>query len=209
MNIKNIWRNFLLSYCWLFLIPINSCHRICRDQINYVFQQTASFSPESDTISIGDTLFFHSSNSTVFTDIYSNQSIQFNGAINFGSALGIGGLVLGSDSIWGVVDHFDVVPLEGKIYSDNKLLPSKVKQLLYAERDGNYTLSFGLIPKIKGVYVLTLSDGIIFKPECKRANVVFTLLNNDHHLNYLQEMYYKKQAMPEIDKRSDYCFVVK
>jgi hypothetical protein len=195
----------------LFVFTINSnCHKICGDQVNYSFEKEGYFTPATDSILLGDTLFFYASDSTVFKDTYTNQLIQFSGATNFGSTLGIGELIFGSDTIFGAVNHFDIIPLEGKIYSDNKHLPHKIKQLLYFEKNGHYLLSFGLIPKNKGVYVLTLSDAVnVFKPECERANIASHLQNNDHHLKYLQDLYYKNKPMAEIDKRAAYCFVVK
>ena len=68
----------------------NSCNKRinCRD-ILYSFQTNIKAFPDLDSLNINDTIWLEFSCSTQLADLNSGQSIDYSGAENFGTAIGI------------------------------------------------------------------------------------------------------------------------
>ena|SRR5690625_2821937 len=189
------------------------CPKPCPMGTDYDFQAYMTISPGKGSFEVGDTIFFNSIVSSKMNDLHSDRLIPFDGALNFGTTLRIGRLKYTSDTIIDAVQSFEYYPILGKLYTNSKLAPNRVKQLLYIEQNDNYILEFGLITKDTGVYVVSIGNAINVtlkkKNDCERANIEITFGNEDKHLNYLQALYYKDQPITEADKTHVYCFVVK
>lgn len=205
------------AHKFVFLIAITllcyGCPSPCPMTANYNFHASMSVFPGRDSLEQGDTIFFKSLVSAKMHNLLNDSLIRFDGALNFGATLRIGRLKYTSDTIIDAVNSFLYQPIVGRIYTVSKLAPNRVKQLLYEEQNNYYVLRFGLITKDTGTYVVSISDAINVtrnkKNNCERANIKITIQNEDKHLNYLRDLYYKGQPIAEVDKTHSYCFVVK
>lgn len=200
-----------LTLIVLLMIFFSNCRKRCVEA-NYNFEIAAYFQPQDETVNVGDTLWITSESSAIMKDTNTNQLIDFSGATNLGTALGIGELLFTSDSIRGAVDAFDYITLAGDFYTDKDASPSKVKQVRYWEQNGNYLFKIGLIPKMKGIHSVSLADATntIRKDEtkCERTDIKITYGNENKHLDYLEEIYYKGEPIAAIDSTHVYCFKV-
>jgi len=188
---------------------INSgCHKPCVPN-HYNFQiDSTSIKPAKDSITIGDTLFFESITSTSMTNKSDRKLINYSGADNLGSVLGIGELV-GLNQIGDAVNYFSYIPIQGKIYTDNQLSPNRVKQIIFIEENGSYNLRFAIIPQKKGIYVLTIADMPDVVRKCDRSVISMNFnLSLNNHLRYLKDIYYGGGQINPLDSTHAYCFKV-
>ncbi len=204
IKIKNI--SFLLILAFFFLN--GGCKKRCVE-VNYSLKAFVNVSPSKDSLLVGDTLYFESKTSTLFYDYNNSRNVDFSGAINFGTALGIGELNLSADSIRGAINNFILIPLKGEFSSS--ALPQKVKQVKFVEESGFYYFKLGIVPKQKGIYSISLADAtntIHRSSKCEKANISVEYQAIDQHLHYLQDLYYKGAPIAQIDKTHVYCFQV-
>ena len=201
-------RFIFLIYLTIIVI-LSSCHKPC-NQPNYSLAVTAFFSPEKDSVSVGDTLWLSCVIPKNMTDINSQSKINFSNAENLGGNLFVSDISAFTDQRW-AVDSFLYFSAIGQIYSDSKLNPRGVKQLSYHESDTAYPLRAGLIAAKRGTYILTVSDvpGVYRKgsPNCGIGNFQILNANVNKHL-YLFENLWGAILSP-YDKASSYCFKVK
>jgi hypothetical protein len=59
-----------------FAIGFGGCGKNCKEA-KYQFSMEESFSPEKDSIRVGDTLWVSASHSTTFTDAFSKAQVDF------------------------------------------------------------------------------------------------------------------------------------
>lgn len=185
-----------------------SCRKKCIS-MHYNFAiDTTNIYPEFDSIAIGDTLFFSSKTSTQLTNLLDGKKIDYSKSPNFGSIIGFTELV-GLSQTNASVDDFSIFPIKGKIYTDNNVpSPETVKQVIFAEEGGEYLLSFGIIPKKKGIYTIGTADLPDVVKDCNRSIITMKITNIDPHLHYISDIYYGGGPIDPLDATHSYCFKV-
>src|SRR4051794_26950868 len=110
----------------MFCFSGESCRRGCVE-MDYNFTAPVSIFPSRDSLHVGDTLYIECKQSTTLYDSNGARNIDFSGAKNVGTVLGIGELNRSADSIRGAVSDFQWIPINGKFYSGPQ--PQRVKQV--------------------------------------------------------------------------------
>ncbi len=188
---------------------INSgCHKLCVPNYYNFHIDSTVIKPTQDSIVIGDTLFFESTTSTRMINESDGKLVDYSGADNLGSVLGVGEL-LGLSQIGDAVNYFSYLPIKGQIYTDNHLSPNRVKQILFAEENDSYKLSFAIVPQKKGIYALSIADMPDVVRKCDRSVISMKFSPNiNNHLHYLKDIYYGGGAVDPLDSTHSYCFKV-
>lgn len=199
--------NKLLLFGIVLIGVLNSCHKPCNEP-NYSFSVDDFFSPEKDSINIGDTIWLNSTISKLEKDINTQSQVNFSNAENLGTNLIISDISK-FDSQRGAVDSFTYFQSHGRIYTDPKLNPQGVKQLSFEENDNSYQLEVGLIAKSAGSYILTIPDNPhVFRKgmsNCGTANFEFLNSNNNKHLDLFENRW---GQLSGYDSAHSYCFKV-
>ena len=186
---------------------LTGCHKPCTLP-NYDFSVSDFFSPEKDSVTVGDTLWLISNISNVQVDINSGAQVDFSGAENLGFNLVVSDISK-FRSQRGAVDSFDYTKRHGDIYTHPSSNPQGIKQLSFEKTMASYMLEVGLIAKKKGSYLLTVPDNpYVFRqdmPKCGTAAFAILNSNANKHL-YLFENYWGK--LNQYDSTHSYCFKV-
>jgi hypothetical protein len=195
-----------LSSC-VILLSLIGCGKNCKDAV-YAFTMQESFSPEKDSIAVGDTLWVISSHSTAFTDLVSNSQIDFSNS-NLATNVRILKFPDTSQQVIGGVYDFGIIKNNGnEIGGDN--IPSENKNFYFEEKNNTYLLNIGFIPKQKGLYCISLSNSISIiekRGGCEKASVNIINTNQNSHLYYYQNFFL---GLPpdQYTKTHAYCFKV-
>lgn len=156
----------------------------------YSFEVTAHFTPEKDSIRVGDTLYLVSEFPSTMIPVGADQPVDYSSSTGIGNVLKINKLEPNrviSDAVF----DFDYISIDGEIYNSRGIpSPDRVQQLRYEEKSGMYMLKIGMIPKAKGIYSLAigfsgLSNGRKSGDKCTKASFPTTVANEDPHLHYL------------------------
>lgn len=186
------------------------CRKPCTKN-HYEFNGTSIFSPEKDSINIGDTIWCNSTIPIKNLDTKSNQIIDYSGASNVRTQINFN-TVNRSDPTIGSIDSFSFVIVKGDISSNANLTHASIT-VTYAEEKENYMLSFGIIALKKGIYVITEVDLQNSYKKCSDAYITTTLTNIFKHQHYLDSTYYPNSpygnSIPVIIQTHSYCFKVK
>ncbi len=194
----------------IFIIAVgffNCCRKPC-NLPNYTFSVNDSFSPEKDSINIGDTLWLTCTISKTQIDINTQANINFDNAENLGS-----NLVISDISRFnlerGAVDSFNYIQQYGNISTDPTSNPQGVKQLRFEESSDSYLLKVGLIAKKEGNYILTVPDNpYVFRrgmAKCGTADFKILNVNINKHLYLFENIW---GLLSEYDRNHSYCFKV-
>lgn len=184
-----------------------SCGRGCLEA-QYNFNMQEVFSPEKDSILVGDTVFMESSHSTSFKDTLTTMLIEFGGS-QIGVNLGLLRFPDTSATPDGGMNDFSILVFKGKAVGNDNI-PTQNKGFLFAEDGGNYELKIGFVAKQKGVYAISLGNsmGIIKKRSgCEKANILITNGNVSNHL-YFYINFFRGLPISEYTKTHVYCFKV-
>lgn len=203
-----------LAFISLFILAIliSGCPKPCIEA-NYIFAVNSQIVPDLDSIGIGDTLYLTSSFSSSFKDQITGARVEYSHAKNLNSTLGIGEFVTGEVIPNDAVINFDYVSVKGKIYNDRNVPnPAGTQQLIYQEINGNFELKIGLIPKIKGIYGLGISDGLSTGRSnvktCEKATFNISLNNTDQHF-YIYKNIDSGHQVSDYEQKHAYYFIVK
>lgn len=179
----------IFASCIAFLVSSIGCGKNCKDA-RYSFSMHESFSPEKDSISIGDTLWINSSHSTTFQDLQSYANVDFSNS-QIGSNIRILRFPDTSQNVIGGIYNFDIIKIYGnEVGNDN--IPSENKGYYYEEVDTGYLLKLGFIAKEKGVYGISLGNsiGIVQKKGgCEKATIEIDNSNLNTHLYYYENFF--------------------
>ncbi|MEO7800628.1 MAG: hypothetical protein ABIR81_01440 [Ginsengibacter sp.] len=171
----------------LIILIVNSgCPKPCIEA-NYSFAVTAQFTPDLDSVKVGDTIYLISTFPTALKDIPSGNMIKYKNSAEIGSNLFVykinNSVFPGIDA----VDKFDYVSILGLVYNDaNAPSPNHVQQLRYQFGQDSFHLKIGLVTKDTGVYELAIVNGLgVTKDKgCEKAAFNITLANTNQHINY-------------------------
>ncbi len=200
---KNLTRFIYLVAIFSFI----SCGHRCVEA-NYYFSMTESFSPEKDSIPIGDTLWVTSSHSTTFLDSLSQKNIDFSNS-QVGSPFEILNFPDASQNVIGGVNDFGYYIISGS-ETGNDNIPTQNKGFYYEEESNQYILKVGIIAKQKGIYGISLGDDISVirnNNGCEKAFIEIDNTNANNHL-YYDENFFQGQPINNYTKTHAYFFKV-
>jgi hypothetical protein len=185
----------------------NGCHKPC-NLPNYTFSVNDFFSPEKDSVNIGDTLWIRCIISKTQIDVNTQEQVNFYNAENLGFSLVISDISR-FDLKRGAVDSFTYITLHGSIYTDSTSNSTAVKQLSFEENNDSYLLEVGLIAKESGSYILTIPDNpYVYRKgmaKCGTANFLIVNRNTNKHLYLFENRWGKLSA---YDSAHSFCFKV-
>ncbi|HTJ47833.1 MAG TPA: hypothetical protein VL443_00155 [Cyclobacteriaceae bacterium] len=196
----------IYSIVAIVMLVVTGCPSNCGSSLDakYSFSATSQFSPATDSIKFGDTLYLSSSIPFKLIDGNTKTEINYKDGSEIGSVLGIAELVKGENLPQDAVDKFDYTEVKGKIYNDKSIPnPNGTQQLTYQKNSDGYELLVGLIPKKKGIYVLGVRNGLSSTNKCQSASFDITVSNADVHSYY----YYNTLGIP-LEGQHGYCFKV-
>ncbi len=159
---------------------------------SYSFAVTAHFTPDKDSIQIGDTLYLVSEFPSTMIPIGGQEPVGYTHSTGIGNSLGIVELTETSKRSADAVNSFDYINVDGLIYNSKDIpSPGRFQQLKYKEVSDKYLLKVGFIPKKKGIYLIGigsgLSNGRKTGDKCTKASFQTTLTNKDPHLYYYED----------------------
>ncbi len=172
------------------ILLINSgCPKPCIEA-NYSFVVHSNIAPDMDSVNIGDTIFVASSFPSLLQDQNTSAQVNYSGSTQIGATLGVYELTATDTLAKDAVFNFDYVSITGRIYNDRTIpSPDGIQQLSWAETGGGYKLNVGLIPKVSGVYVLSVGNGISNGQKdgknCSKASFNITFENTTQHFYLL------------------------
>ncbi len=186
---------------------MQSCKRPCVEA-SYGFNMSEFFSPETDSIKVGDTLCVLSSHSTTFTDS-SNRNVK---QVNFSNSLlstniGILQFPDTSTSVVGAVLNFNIITVNGK-ETGNDNIPSENKGFYYQELNSEYILKLKFVALRKGIYSISVGNSIGVvngKNGCIKANFEIENSNTNNHL-YFYQNWRPGYTISEYELTHMYCF---
>ena len=202
-DLKNI---ILFLSIFIFLTSLG-CGKNCKEA-KYSFLMQETFSPEKDSIAVGDTLWVNSSHSTSFTDLNSQEEVDFSNS-QIGSNIRILNFPDTSQTVIGAVNDFDIIKIYGN-ETGNDNIPTENKGFYYQEINGNYIFKLGFIAKKKGVYGISLGNdfGIVQrKGGCEKATIEIDNANTNTHL-YYYENFFPGDPVSQYTIRHAYFFKV-
>lgn len=187
------------------------CPKPCVEA-NYTFAVTARFTPDMDSIKIGDTIFLESTFPTTLQETQSGRLIDYSGALDIGNSLSVLQLLTSDTLAKDAVSNFSYASLIGKIYNDRNIpRPDGVDQLVYSQTGNSYKLNIAIIPKVSGVYGLGLGNGLsngrTNSNSCEKASFNTTVVNTNQHL-YLFNLWRPDIVIDQNGRRGVYFFKV-
>jgi hypothetical protein len=162
----------------------------CHEAI-YSFEATYSIFPDKDSIQIGDTIWLQLSTLTTLNSLFTNQVVDYSGAVNFGTAVGYAKLIGGDMYNPGSVpaaDSFNYKLIKG--INQQSAKQDQVRNFLFVEENGMYVFKLGIIPKAKGLFALGPGNAVNVytnKNKCDKANFNLTFKNTNQHLYFLEQ----------------------
>lgn len=191
------------------IIFIQSCKRPCVES-SYQFKMTEIFTPQSDSMKVGDTLYLQSNHSIYFTDDFQPNAEP----VNFGgSFLGANIRMLefpdSATDVVGAVPSFRILITNGsEIGNDN--LPSENKGFYYQELNSQFVLKVSFVALKKGIYAISVIDTKAItdgKNSCIKAGFEIKNVNSDNHIYYYQS-WRPNYIISEYERTHMYCFKV-
>jgi hypothetical protein len=169
---------------------------------SYNFAVTAHFTPEQDSIQVGDTLYLVSEFPSTMVPVGGLVTVDYSHSSGIGNNLKVRELLPAGQLNSAAVESFDYFKVHGEIYNSKDIPhPEGVQQLRYSERQGEYLLKVGIVPRKKGVYSLVIGNGISNGREgneCEKVTFQTTVANTDPHMHYLDD--YTTTPLEEIPK---------
>lgn len=178
----------------------------------YTLNMKATFSPEMDSINLGDTVFFSMSHPTAFFDSTKNQQVDYSGAVNLTTTISVLELIpFNPDQPKAAVNDFEFIPIEGVVFDG--LVPAKTKEITFLEKTSYYQLKVAMRAKKKGIYFFGTSDiANVYRKNSVNctdwASFVVRLDNANQHLYFYQDNR-PGYTISQYEKDHAYCFKVK
>ena len=188
------------------IVVISGCDKPCNEP-DYDFSVFESFSPERDSMNIGDTLYLNCEIPKMEKDNNTGQVINFSNLGNLSDHLLITDISKFFAPKREAADSFSYINIYGKIYSDN----NGAKQLQFMETDSSYRLKLGLILLKAGLYVFTIPDATgVYRNghlKCGVGNYAVLNTNVDKQLYLFEDLW--GAIISTYDRNRSYCIKVK
>ena len=171
----------------------------------YNFLMSASVFPESDSISINDTLWFEVSNPVMMLDLNTNTIINYSNAENLSIVARLIQLT-GNSTFNAGFPQFEVLPIRGSMLS-NTLDPTTLRAFSFHESQNEYSILVAFVPKSQGIFRLGFENAAnVYQQHqtCLKSNFSFTLNNINSH-TYLNNQNFN---IVTTDSSKLYCFKV-
>jgi hypothetical protein len=183
-----------------------NCH-----EASYSFEANYTIFPDKDSIPLGDTIWLQLNTPTKLNNLFTNQEVDYSGAVNFGIAIPylklVGGDIYDPGSI-PAADSFDNLVIKG--INEQSAKQDQVRNYRFVEENGMYVFKLGIIPKAKGLFAIAPSNAVNVytnKNKCVKANFKLTFKNTNQHI-YLYEQSRPGYTPSEYEKTHEYCLKV-
>lgn len=203
MVTKYLMRSII--YCSL-IIGNAGCRLLSSECANtvYSFELAIKAFPDSESIEVGDTIWFQINSSTQFKDESSGTFIDYDKAENLGSYLSFRSIEADKFRSIGV-DKFDFILKKGVevTSSDIKLR----KEYLFPDIGNRYQFLLGIVPKEKGTFSVLFSRAAnVYRSddECTKAAFAINFVDTDQHYE-LHPSFVSNTGF----KGGDYYFIAK
>lgn len=106
---------------------------------SYSFAVTAHFTPEQDSLQVGDTLYLTSEFPSTMVPMGGQEPVDYSNSKGIGNSIGVVELTSGGTIATDAVPYFDYINKSGQIYNSKEIPnPNRFQQLRYEEKDGKY-----------------------------------------------------------------------
>lgn len=176
----------------------SSCSKNNRcDRKSVLFKLNIAALPGTDSINLGDTLWFKIDESTKQKDYINGDTVDFSNATNLSYVFAIH-KVISSTSFTPAADSFAYVIKTGNYVGS--LNPTYLKEYSFVETGGRYKMEIGFVPQKLGIFRVGLESAanvISSKLPCVNATFEIKFSNPDQHF-YLgynisgEQVYYFK-----------------
>ncbi|MEP7229638.1 MAG: hypothetical protein ABI691_05270 [Ginsengibacter sp.] len=194
----------------LFFIAITTTFSTCKKggcaNTVYNFEIGVKAYPDRDSIHIGDTLWVEINAPTTFTDLVSNNDVNYAGAANLGSAIGFGEFI-GRDSVRESANSFEYLLIKG--YNVNNPFVSKIREYLFMEQNNFYLFKLGIIPKEKGIFGIGFSNAAnVFRANDGCTKARFNIFFQNTHQHYFLNPNINSNSADTTKPSGSYYFAV-
>jgi hypothetical protein len=144
--------------------------------------------PDNDSINLGDTIWLDINEPATLTDAQSGKLIDYGGASNLGTAIGIAELISVNVTNTEGNSFFKFVLSSGSEVTRPDT--NKFREYLFVEVNNRYVFKLGLIPQKRGVFKVFLSNAAnVYRrnDRCSKANFTINFQDTDQHY-YLNEV---------------------
>lgn len=206
-------RIFMLLSLW-YLSLYSTCNKRLNCNVTiYSFETNIKAFPDSDSLNIGDTIWFELICPTKLRDAISGNMIDYSGAENFGTNINFHEFIGGNFSDPGVkaaVSAFDFKLIYGVFIPDNHL-PEQNRDYEFIEAGNEYRFKLGVIPKKTGIFSISPGNAANVytkRNKCDKASFSITFANTNQHL-YFYEQNRPGYTPSQYERTHMYCFKVK
>lgn len=213
MKLNRIILVLILSVIYLGTVQSHCSRRLnCKETI-YTFEIHSKAFPDSDSVSINDTIWIEVVCPTSLLDKLSQNTIDYSAAENLGTVIRfhkfIGGDIL-NPGVISAADDFTFVLVYGSTVQSS-INPSTNREFLFNEANNIYRFKVGVIPKKTGIFSVAVLDAVNVytkRNKCDKAGFSITFANTNQHL-YFYEQNRPGYTPSEYERTHMSCFKVK
>jgi len=185
------YRNFMSIASLLLCLALGGCPDPgCLDtDPKYAFNITGAFTPDNDSVALGDTVYFVSAFPSTLTPVGTQDPVDYTNASKIGNVITVIEYLPNYQRRWAAYD-FDYIALKGEAFNSKEVpTPEGAEQIRYEEIGNKYEMNIAIVPKKKGNYIFLIggaysdSRKIKGKDRCDRASFNLTI-SNDQRRNY-------------------------
>lgn len=148
----------------------------------YNFKIAGKIYPDKDSIHVGDTVWLELNVPTSFTDITSNQIVDFSEAGNLGSAIGFGEYSVINNPIPAANSFIDVLVTGKEISNANT---AQIREFLFEEKNNRYVFKLGIIPNENGIFGVGFSNAQnVYRNSDLCTKAFFKIILENTHQHY-------------------------
>ena len=174
----------------------------------FSFNVTSEFSPQREVYNVGDTIFLNSTFTKNFTNLISNQQVDYSNSVGIGGNFNLLHMDTVNRQIKDGLNNFLLITINGML-SANPNVINLGKVVTFYESNSNYSIKIGIKLLQKGLFYFVLTDlysnGLIGK-NCTNAGFNMTVTNSNKNLNLFQ--YALGYAPDALLQKSIFCFRV-
>lgn len=182
MAINKLYMPFLLLLIALASLNFQCKKRFgCADTV-YNFEIGVKAYPDSDSINIGDTIWFEINTPDILRDKQTNALIDYSGVENLGSVISLQKLNNNSFTIK-ALNKFKLILLKGTKVN-NTIDPDLFNEYLFDDKNGYYQFKLGITPLETGIYGLIFSNAAnVYRKsdKCSKASFVINFIQTNQH----------------------------
>lgn len=160
-----------------------SCGKLNCDRSVHSFELLVRAYPDKEIIVVGDTIWFEIDSPTRFYDNVSDDTVDYRGAANLGSGMGVYRLAATGQFIEPAVPYFDFVLVEGMLLRSGYREGSG-NEYRFIEKNNRYRFLLGVIAKTTGTYRVGFSRASnVYRNHdyCTKAGFTINFADTDQH----------------------------